>query len=127
VAIGNPGNVADTTGAPNPAGAVASIYFLGKHEISRDMVIKADAAGNLGLTLGDLASFGGNGTNRPATGISWYEAARFVNWLNTNQGYSAAYKFSGTNFAVWTKWGRGLSGEQSLPKHPSPLFSTELG
>ncbi|NBS55175.1 hypothetical protein EBT23_06445, partial [bacterium] len=80
VAIGNVGNAADTTGAPNPAGAVAYIYFLGKHEISRDMVIKANEAGNLGLTLGDLTSYGGNGTNRPATGISWYEAARFVNW-----------------------------------------------
>jgi hypothetical protein len=30
----------------------------------------------------------------PATGISWNEAARFTNWLNTSQGFSAVYKFS---------------------------------
>jgi hypothetical protein len=26
--------------------------------------------------------------------LSWNEAARFVNWLNTSNGYSAAYKFT---------------------------------
>jgi hypothetical protein len=102
VTIGNPNNPADTTGNPNPVGSVAYTYNLGKHEVSRDMINKANTAGGLGITLPDMTSFGGNGTNRPATGISWYEAARFVNWLNTNQGYPAAYKFSGTSFAVWT-------------------------
>jgi len=33
-------------------------------------------------------------SNRPATGLSWNMMARFVNWMNTNQGYSPAYKFS---------------------------------
>ena len=28
------------------------------------------------------------------TGISWYEAAAFVNWLNTSQNYQAAYQVS---------------------------------
>jgi len=32
--------------------------------------------------------------DQPATGVSWYEAARFVNWLNTSRGYPPAYKFS---------------------------------
>jgi formylglycine-generating enzyme required for sulfatase activity len=41
-----------------------------------------------------MTSFGGNGVNRPATGVSWNEAARFVNWMNTSSGYSAAYKFT---------------------------------
>jgi len=102
VTIGNPNNVADITGQPNPAGSVAYTYNLGKHEVSRDMINKANTAGDLGITLPNMTSFGGNGTHRPATGISWYEAARFVNWLNTSQGYQAAYKFSGTSFAVWT-------------------------
>jgi hypothetical protein len=34
VTIGNPGNAADTTGNPNPAGSVAYIYNLGKHSNS---------------------------------------------------------------------------------------------
>ena len=67
--------------------------------MSRDAITKANATvalggGNLGITLADMTSFGGNGTNRPATGTSWNEAARFVNWMNTSRGFSAAYKFA---------------------------------
>jgi hypothetical protein len=103
VTIGNPGNVADTTGSPNPAGSVAYTYNIGKYEVSRDMITKANAAGGLGITISDMISYGGNGVNRPATGISWYEAARFVNYLNTSSGSTAAYKFDGSgNFQVWS-------------------------
>lgn len=94
VPIGNPGNAADTTGVPNPAGSVGYAYNMGKYEISRDMILKASNAGGLDLTLQDMTSWGGNGANQPATGVSWNEAARFVNWLNTSQGYSPAYKFA---------------------------------
>jgi formylglycine-generating enzyme required for sulfatase activity len=41
-----------------------------------------------------MTSFGGNGANRPATGVSWNEAARFVNYLNVTSGSVAAYKFT---------------------------------
>lgn len=94
VTIGNPGNAADTTGSPNPAGSVAYTYRIGTYEISRDMVTKANTLGNLGLTLNDLTAYGGNGVNRPANGTSWNEAARFVNWLNTSTGSAPAYKFA---------------------------------
>ena len=94
VRIGNPGNAADATGAPNPAGAVAYLYNIGTYEVSRDMIVKANAAGGLLITLDDMTAFGGNGANRPATGTSWNEAARFVNWLNVSQGFSPAYKFA---------------------------------
>lgn len=36
------------------------------------------------------------GKNIPTTYVSWYEAAQFVNWLNTSTGKSTAYKFTGT-------------------------------
>jgi hypothetical protein len=91
--IGNPGNAADTTGVPNPAGSVGYHYNMGKYEVSRDMVTKANAEGGLGITLADMTPYGGNGSDRPATGPSWNEAARYVNWLNTSNGYSPAYKF----------------------------------
>ncbi len=81
VPIGQPGNAADTTGNPNPAGAVGYTFATGKFEVSRDMITKANAAGGLTITLADLSSFGGNGVNRPATGLTWFEAATFVNWL----------------------------------------------
>ena len=51
VTIGNPNNVADTTGNPNPAGSVAYTYNLGKYEVSRDMITKANSAGSLGITM----------------------------------------------------------------------------
>lgn len=97
VPIGNPGNAADTTGDPNPAGSVGYAYNMGKYEVSRDMVNKANAEGGLGLQMLDMTLsgiVGGNGPNRPAAGVSWYEAARYVNWLNTSKGYTPAYKFS---------------------------------
>ena len=85
VSIGNPGNAADDVSAnPDFAGSVPYSYRIGKFEVSRDMVTKASSAGGLGITLFDMTSFGGNGVNRPATGVSWNEAARFVNWLNTS-------------------------------------------
>lgn len=97
VPIGNPGNAADTTGDPNPAGSVPYVYNIAQYEISRDMVSKASAVGGLGITLHDMISEEiptGNGLNRPATGVSWNEAARFVNWLNTSQDFQPAYKFA---------------------------------
>ena len=36
------------------------------------------------------------GANLPFTGISWFQAAQFVNWLNTSTGHTPAYKFTGT-------------------------------
>jgi hypothetical protein len=110
VTIGNPGNAADTTGSPNPAGSVAYTYNLGKHEVSRDMINKANAAGSLGITLQDMTSNGGNGLLKPATGINWYEAAKYVNWLNTSTGGTAAYKFDGSgNFQLWSAGDAGYN------------------
>ena len=111
VTIGNPGNSADTTVSPS-MGAVPYVYRMGKHEVSRDMIEKANNAGGLGISLADMTSYGGNGVNRPATGVSWNEAARFVNWLNESKGYSPAYKFgvqpsdagydANGNISLWT-------------------------
>lgn len=103
VPIGNPGNPADTTGAPNPAGSVPYRYRMGTYEVSRDMITKANNAGSLGITMADMTPFGGNGANRPATGVSWYQAATFVNWLNTSTGHVPAYNFDGSGtFILWS-------------------------
>jgi formylglycine-generating enzyme required for sulfatase activity len=100
VTIGNPGNTADTTGAPNPAGAVAYTYGMGKFEVSEDMINKFNASQSLQITKDT------RGPNKPATSVSWNEAARFVNWLNTSTGHAAAYKFTSAgvndNIALWT-------------------------
>lgn len=88
VTIGNPGNPADTTGTPNPAGAVPYVYRMGKYEVSEDMIAKANTLGGLGII------FYNRDANKPATSISWFEAANFVNWLNTSTGHNIAYKFA---------------------------------
>src|SRR4029079_18622627 len=84
VPIGSPGNVADTDTAspsPNPGGAVSYSYSLGKFEVSEDMIGKANAIGGLGITID------ARGPDQPATSVNWFEAAKFVNWLNTSQGF----------------------------------------
>ena len=119
VPIGDPGNPVDTgtTGSYfSSYGAVGYTFRMGTYEVSRDMITKANATvgsggGGLGITLQDMASFGGNIGTRPATGVNWNEAARFVNWLNTSQSYAPAYKFTlqpgdvgytaNANIALW--------------------------
>lgn len=102
VTIGNPGNADDTTGNPNPAGKVDYAYQMGKYEVSEDMIDKYNA--NFGKEIGLVITKDSRGANKPATGVSWNEAARFVNWLNTSTGGSAAYKFIGVNrhALLWT-------------------------
>jgi len=104
VPIGNPGNAADTTGNPNPVGAVGYTYDLGKFEVSEDMITKYNAV--FGTANGLTITQDARGTNKPATSVSWNEAARFTNWLNTSSGGFAAYKFTTSgvndNIALWT-------------------------
>jgi len=93
VTIGNPGNPADSGGNPNPCGSVNYVYNIAKYEVSRDMINKANSEGGLGITMRNMEQLGGNGVNKPAVGICWNEAARFVNWLNSKEGFPPAYNF----------------------------------
>ena len=115
VTIGNAGNAADTTGLPNPAGAVAYDYQMGKYEVSEDMIEKFNASQSLTITIST------RGTNKPATAVSWNEAARFVNWLNTSQGFHAAYNFTtagvNDNIALWTSAEAWQLGGENLYRH----------
>ena len=100
VTIGNPGNGPDTTGLPSIAGSVGYIYGIGKFEVSEDMITKFNNSQSLQITQNN------RGPNKPATSVSWNEAARFVNWLNTITGHAAAYKFTTAGFnddiTLWT-------------------------
>ncbi|QDT73396.1 formylglycine-generating enzyme family protein [Lacipirellula limnantheis] len=102
VPIGNLNNPDDATGSPNPVGKVEYAYRMGKYEISREMIAKANAEGGLGITM-DSISFvnGGPRDDMPASGVTWFEAAIFVNWLNDQKGASPAYKFNGSTFELW--------------------------
>jgi sulfatase modifying factor 1 len=91
--VGNPGNAADLTGVPNPVGSVGYGFLMGKYEVSRDMITKFNASQPLNISLQDMTAYGGAGPNKPATGVTWNEAARFVNWLNTSTGGFVAYRY----------------------------------
>ena len=97
VPIGNPGNANDATGAHNPAGRVAYSYDIGKFEVSQDMITKYNASfgapNSQVIPIADLSAFGGNGPDKPASGVSWNHAARFVNRLNSSKGHAVAYNF----------------------------------
>jgi len=101
VTVGNPNNPSDGSGSPAGAGSVSYSYKIGKFEVSRDLIEKANAQG--GLNIENSAPYGfSNNVNVPATSISWKQAARFVNFLNTNQGKSPAYKIDGNgNLQPW--------------------------
>jgi len=95
VTVGNPGNSNDTTGY----GGVPYSYRIGKYTISQNQV---DAATRNGLQNVTAGAWSGD---QPAANISWYEAAAYVNWLNTSQGYRPAYNLTFTNgawsMALW--------------------------
>ena len=109
VNIGNTGNAADTTSY----GAVPYEYRASIYEISQDAITKATASGMANVTAGAWTG------NQPAANISWYEAAAFVNFLNTNSGKAAAYDLtfsSGSwSMALW-------SGEQAWTAGGTNLY-----
>ncbi len=129
VTIGNPGNAADTWGNPNAAGSVGYIYDIGKFEVSEDMITKYNA--NFGTANNLVITKDTRGTNKPATSITWNEAARFVNWLNTSTGNQAAYKFTTSgvndNLVLWSSVDAGYDANNqyrnSLAKYFLPSYN----
>lgn len=117
VTIGNPGNPADTTGAPNPAGSVPYTYRIAKFEVSESMIDTANLLGGTGITGSS------RGPDKPVTNVSWFEAAIFVNWLNTSTGYLPAYKFdNGGNFQLWSPGDTGYNPNNLFRNRHSKYF-----
>jgi len=98
VTIGDPGNAADTV---TNYGAVSYEYRISTYAIRESYI----DAYNIAYPQRQLTYFNW-GDDKPATSISWREAARFVNWLNAYEGYQPAYKFTGNlstdNISLWT-------------------------
>lgn len=115
--IGDPGNPNDTVGKPVPVGRVDYEYRISTTEISRDMVAKATAGGLQRVNMFDLSGRGGNDPNRPATGISFFEAVDFVNWLNVSQGYQRAYNVQLGILYSWTPSEALNVGRYNLLRH----------
>jgi len=111
--IGNAGQAADpTTGYGN----VPYSFAMGTYAISQNQLTAAASASGQdfggGSWSGDL----------PAANVSWYQAAAFVNWLNTSTGHQAAYNltYSGGAYTL-ALWQSGQTGYD-----PSNPFRSSL-
>jgi sulfatase modifying factor 1 len=134
VSVGHAGNAADITRMPQSAsyGAVAYAYQIGKYEVTNAQYTEflnavdpgganangvynanmgSDVRGGITYTAG--AASGGKYTIRTSMGdkpvnyVSWYDAARFTNWLGNGQGASStetgAYTLNGATTGIITK------------------------
>jgi sulfatase modifying factor 1 len=129
VTVGDPGNTADTTGDPNPAGAVADSFQIMKYEFTNqqytDFLNSVDAGGTnpnsvynasmdsdarggisftSGATSGSKYAVKTNMGDKPVNYVSWFDAARVSNWLfngatGTSSTETGAYTLSGTSTA----------------------------
>ena len=116
VSIGNAGNAADTTGY----GAVPYEYRASTYEITQNAITKATASGMANVTAGPWTG------NQPAANISWYEAAAFVNFLNTSTGNTAAYDLtfsSGSwSMALWSSGQAWTAGGTNLYRNKDAFY-----
>ena len=107
---------------------VANDYRMGKYEITNDQWNKFKAA--YGTVAGTPTSaYDSNpywtGTNVPTNCASWYEAAQFVNYLNTSTGHTAAYNFTGTiHTSSYTLdvWGAGDADGTNLYRNKNAKY-----
>ena len=116
VNIGNTSNAADTTSY----GAVPYEYRAGVNEISQNAITKATASGMANVTAGAWTG------NQPAANISWYDAAAFVNFLNTSTGNTAAYDLTFSNgswsMALWSSEQAWTAGGTNLYRNKDAFY-----
>jgi hypothetical protein len=125
VTIGNPGN-ADDAGAgggiySSPYGGVSYSYRMGTYEISQDAITKASASTP---ALTNVVA-GAWGASQPAANMTWYEAAAFVNWMNTSTGHQAAYdlSFSGSwSMNLWSSGDAWQADGENLFRHKDAYY-----
>lgn len=114
VRVGNPGNPDDTinTGATPNFGSVGYVYQIGRHEVTvrqytdfLNAVARSDPhalyntamgsdvnvagitrTGTSGAYSYQVIANGGSSANRPIAYVSWFDAARFANWMENGQG-----------------------------------------
>ena len=88
VDIGNAGNAADTTGYGD--GAVSYDYKIGTFEVT---AAQFAAVSSFDVNVEDNANDPWSGL-QPTASSSWYEAAKFANWLTSGDALQGAYGFS---------------------------------
>jgi len=114
--IGDAGNAAGTGGY----GAVVYDFRISTHEVSEDVLQRAVNAGMTGVTAGAWTG------NQPAAFVDWFEAAAFVNFLNTDRGYTPAYDLSwdGESWTMnlWSSGNAWQLGGENLYRHKDAYY-----
>jgi formylglycine-generating enzyme len=118
VSVGNLGNANDSTGF----GGVSYVYNIGTYEVTLNQyatflnavaatdtysLYNANMAANVnvaGITRSGVSgsytyAVTGSG-DRPVTYVSWFDAARFVNWLDTGTTETGAYALNGATSGI---------------------------
>jgi len=104
-------------------GGVAYDYRISVTEVAADWIAKASAV-DLPLQRLVNVSTGPWTGSKPAAGVTWYEAAAFVNWLNTSTGHQAAYDLDSgaTALALWDPSVAWQLGGQNLYRHKDAWY-----
>jgi formylglycine-generating enzyme required for sulfatase activity len=90
---------------------------MGTYEISQVQIEKATASGLANVTAGAW------GASQPAVEMTWFEAAAFVNWLNTSTGHQSAYQLTGvTSLTPWSSGQAWQAGGQNLYRHKNAFY-----
>jgi sulfatase modifying factor 1 len=130
VTVGDPGNTADTTGDPNPAGSVATSFHIMKFEFTNQLYtdflnsvaattdtyslynanMGTDARGGISFTSGAASGskyeIKTNMGDKPVNFVSWFDAARVSNWYQ-----NGAMSSSSTEDGAYTLVGGQTTGE----------------
>ena len=137
VTVGDPGNTADITGLPNPAGAVATSFQIMKYEFTNEQykdflnsVAATDTYSLYNANMGSNARGGitrsgtsgsytyavrSNMGDKPANFVSWFDAARVSNWL-----MNGAMSSSSTETGAYTL--NGATTDNAPAVNPGATF-----
>jgi formylglycine-generating enzyme required for sulfatase activity len=116
---------ASVTDAGNTAGvqgygAVDYEFRLSTHEVTEDILQRAVQAGLTGVTAGAWTG------DQPAAFVDWFEAAAFVNFLNTDRGFTPAYDLAWEDgnwtMNLWSPAEAWQLGGQNLYRHKDAWY-----
>lgn len=123
VTVGNPGNPSDGPAGGGlysaPYGGVGYAFRMSVTEVAQEWIDKAMNAGMTGVVAGAWTG------SAPAANVTWYEAAAFVNWLNTSNGFQPAYdlSFSGTwSMNLWSSADAWQLDGENLYRHRDAVY-----
>lgn len=117
--------ISKTTNPSSGYGIVRYDFSIGVHTVTNAQWDAFVASSGLGDIHVSSVNSMWKGASQPVNRLTWIDAARFVNWLNTSKGYPPAYKFTGEpgtpDFAP-SVWGPDESAQGHPYRHKDAVF-----